>query len=327
MQSTHPSASRRPRTGITRIDVGYLALASLLGVAAAIVAPDTRADELLPTYIGSQSVKITASGFDFGGNTFVAGAPTGSGDVHWHIVDGQINPIVDGTLHLNDVQGLCARMRVDYYVNSSTVWTTRYGGEVCAPDDKHHAYSVALGEYTSNKISEVKVSVEKKTASQDWQSVGSQRVKLITTHSSVKITEDGFDFGGQTFIGSGPTNSGEIAWSWSGGQITPHLTGTLHINNAASACARMRIEYYSATDERLSDQYGGKVCAVDNKHHSWNVDLKPFDDGKIVWVRVSLQNLGADEVWRTVGSHSVSYAIKPIALCGGGGGCLRRELK
>ena len=54
----------------------------------------------------------------------------------------------------------------------------------------------------------------------------------------------------------------------------------------------MRIEYYSATDERLADHYGGKVCAEDNKHHLWDVDLKPFDDGKIVWVKVSIQNLG-----------------------------------
>lgn len=282
------------------------------------------AEDLKATRIGWSSIKITESGFDFGGETFLAGAPTDDGWLDWYLVDGQLTPSLSGHLHLNDVRDLCARMRMDYYVGGR-LWTTKTGGQVCAPDDTHHEWNVSLEDYTSNKIDEVRVSIEKLTATKDWTIVGSQRQKLVPVRDKVKITEDGFDFGGQTFVGSGPTNSGEVIWTWGGGQVSPRLTGTLHINNAATACARIRIEYFREDDTSLADKFGGKVCAPDNRHHHWDVDLEPYSDGKLAYIKISLQTLGADDTWRTVGSTASHYLKVPIALCGGGGrpgGCL-----
>jgi hypothetical protein len=301
----------RNRAPSLRYSLALCFLSGGLLAASATVASDT-----IPTAIGSSKVKITGSGFDFGGETFVAGAPTDTGYIHWFLANGEITATLAGYLHLSDVQGLCGRMRMDFYSGAHIYLTTKYGGQVCASDDKHHYWSVELHPYTSNKINEVKVSIEKLTATKDWSIVGSDTVKLITTHDPIKITADGFDFGGKTFVAGAPTDAGEVAWSWAGGQVKPRVTGTLHINNAASACARMRIQYYAADDALLADEYGGKVCAPDNRHHSWTVDLDPYASGKLAHITVSLQTLGADSTWRTIGSSNASY-VWAFQLCGG----------
>ena len=77
---------------------------------------------------------------------------------------------------------------------------------MCADNDKRHEWDVNLAPYESNKIGEVKVSIEKLTAKKDWTIVGSETVKLSTVHDKVKITEDGFDFGGEAFALGAPTN-------------------------------------------------------------------------------------------------------------------------
>ncbi len=277
--------------------------------------------DLKATWIGWSSIKISEPGFDFGGETFVAGAPTDDGWIDWFLMDGQLTPSLTGHLHLHDVRELCARMRVDYYVGGQ-LWTTKYGGQVCADDDKHHEWDVLMNDYSSSKIDEVRISIEKLTASKDWTIVGSQRRRLSPVIDTVKISEDGFDFGGQTFAGSGPTNSGKVVWTWSGAQVSPRLTGTLHVNNAATACARMRIEYFKDNNSRLAEKVGGSVCAPDNKHHAWDVDLEPYSNNKLAYIKIGLQTLGADDVWRTVGSTTSSYVRVPAALCGGGGDCI-----
>lgn len=292
-----------------------------MGIFGPVTGPVAFAEDLKATWIGWSSIKITESGFDFGGETFIAGAPTNDGWLDWHLVDGQLIPSLSGHIHLNDVRDLCARMRMDYYVGGQ-LWTTKTGGQVCASDDKHHEWDVNLADYTSSKIDEVRVSIEKLTATKDWTIVGSQRRKLTPVHQKVKITEDGFDFGGQTFLGSGPTDSGEVIWTWSGAQVSPRITGTLHINNAATACARMRIEYFKEDDTLLAEKFGGTVCAPDNKHYKWDVDLEPYSDNKLAYVKIGLQTLGADKAWRTPGSATSRYLKVPIALCGGGGSCL-----
>jgi len=238
-------------------------LVSILSIGHAASLADIKA-----TWIGWSSVKITESGFDFGGEKFLAGAPSGSGSIDWFLVDGQLTPSLSGHLHLNDVRELCARMRMDYYTGDIFL-TTKYGGQVCAQDDKHHEWDVFLADYASSKIDKVKVSIEKLTATKNWTIVGSDTLKLKAVKDNVKITEDGFDF-------------------------------------------------------------GGKVCAADNRHHTWSVDLKPYSDNKLAYIKIGLQTLGADDTWRTIGTVSSRYVWAPVALCGGGGSCLhvsKNEIK
>lgn len=75
-----------------------------LGVFGSATTPVISAEDLKATRIGWSSIKITESGFDFGGETFIAGAPTDNGWLDWHLVDGQLTPSLSGHLHLNDVR-------------------------------------------------------------------------------------------------------------------------------------------------------------------------------------------------------------------------------
>lgn len=245
------------------VSVLVVCLVSIQSMAHAASLTDIKA-----TWIGWSSIKITESGFDFGGEKFLAGVPSGSGSIDRYLKDGQLAPSLNGHLHLNDVREFCARMRMDYYAGAILL-TTKYGGQVCAPDDKHHEWDVSVAHYTNRKIDKVQVSIEKLTATKDWTNVGSNTLKLKAVQDKFKITEGGFDF-------------------------------------------------------------GGKACAPDNRHHTWSVDLEPYSDNKLAYIKIGLQTLGADNTWRPIGTVFSRYVSAPVAICSGSGSCLhvaRNEIK
>jgi hypothetical protein len=304
--------------------LGLWCVAVLVASPPATNAQAASANDSKAYWLGWSPIKITESGFDFGGETFIAGAPTSHGWLGWYLEDGQLRPALYGHLHLDDVRDLCARMRIDYYIGDQ-LWTTKYGGQVCASDDKHHSWEVSLNEYGRSKIDKVRVAIEKLTATKDWTVIGSQTHKLKKIHDKVKITEDGFDFSGKTFAAGVPTNSGEVIWTWGGAQVSPRVTGTLHINNSAAARARMRIEYFKVDDTLLTEKFGGKVCAPDNRHYTSEVDLEPCSDNKLAYIKIGIQTLGTDDKWRTVGTTKSEYVKVDSDLCEAKADCLKSD--
>jgi hypothetical protein len=93
--------------------------------------------------IDTDDLKLTSTGYDFGSSGFALGAPTGSGEIHFHLESGQIRPHVLGTLHLNDADGTCSRMRLQYRDDGGGLLRTEFGGTVCVTDDAHHAARVS----------------------------------------------------------------------------------------------------------------------------------------------------------------------------------------
>lgn len=257
--------------------------------------------------IDTDAVKQTSTGYDFGGTTFVLGAPTGSGEIHFHLEGGQLRPHLLGTLHLNDADGTCARMRLQYRDGAGTLLATKFGGKVCVDDDAHHAFSVDLDPYSDNRIARVDVAVMKDTATGEFVAT-SGAYTPNTFPDKVKITEDGVDFGDSVFVLSAPTGSGLVTWGLDDGAVTPRLTGTLHLNNSSGACARMNLRYLSEGGTFLAERAGGTVCAPDNGHHEFTVDLDPYESNKIGKVTIQLQTLAANGAFVTAGSSTVSIA-------------------
>lgn len=313
------TAFGRALRGTSRVvwaTIAMLALANPI-----VPTPTALAEDSNAYWLGWSPIKITEKGFDFGGKLYAAGAPTTYGWLGWYMENGQLRPALYGHIHLDDVRDLCARMRIDYYTGD-ILWTTKYGGQVCAPDDKHHSWQVSINEYSNSKIDKVRVSVEKLTATKDWAIVGSETQVLKKIHDKVKITEDGFDFGGRTFVAGAPTDSGEVIWTWSGAQVSPRLTGTLHVNNSASACARIHIEYFKVDGIALAEKFGGKVCAADNKHYVSDIDLEKYSDNKLAYIKIGLQTLGTDDKWRTIGTATSHYVKVYPDLCTDRSDCL-----
>lgn len=264
--------------------------------------------------VDTRSVKLTSTGYDFGGSAWAAGAPVGSGEIHYHHDDGRIRPHLLGTLHLNDADGTCGRMRMQYFDADGDELRTEHGGEKCVTDDQHHSWSVDLDPYEDDDIASVRVAVQKETVS-GWSTTESSTYDLYLHPDRVEITEDGVDFGGREFAFGEPNDSYDdywwipgIWWHFDGSVITPELQGTIHLNNSSGVCARMNLRYMTEGGAFLIARHGNSVCADDNGHHAWTVELLPYSSSKIGQVKVQLQTLGNDDKWRVAGSKTVALA-------------------
>jgi hypothetical protein len=125
----------------------------------------------------------------------------------------------------------------------------------------------------------------------------------------MKFTASNFDFGSSGFAFGEPTGNGSLHFHYEDGGFRPHLTGAIHINNAIGDCARMRMDYYDLPESGgvvlLAQRWGGTVCADDNGHHSWNVDLDPYEDDDVKHVTVTLEmKIDANVDWMQVDSDS-----------------------
>lgn len=256
-------------------------------------------DRLLDT----DKVKINVVGFDFGKGTYNNVELSEKAPVKWYVDENDVTAHLTGILHLAGVNGECARMRIDYYSTSGIYLITKYGGTVCAPDNGWNAWSVNLSPYTSNKVGKVKVSIEVQLPDLTYAIVGSDWSTLSTfTDNDVKVADNdgsgiwGIGFGSSGWGNGNPISGGTVVWNFTGGQIRPHLTGTLHMESAAGDCVRMRIDYYAddgpdagTAYDYLSTVYGGTVCALDNSHHQWSVDRDDYSDSDIRHIKVSIE--------------------------------------
>jgi hypothetical protein len=198
-------------------------------------------------------------------------------------------------------------MRLRYYDVAGTQLNESFGGTVCVNDDAHHAYSVDLDPYSDDSIASINIAVMKQTATGEFVATSSTYY-ANTFPDEVKITEPGVDFGSSGYSFGAPTGSGSLAWGLNDGETTAHLTGTLHLDNSSGVCARMNLRYLTEGGSFWHSEPGGDVCAPDNGHHSWTVDLAPYTTNKITQVEVQLQTLAANGSWVTAGSDTVSIA-------------------
>ncbi len=275
-----------------RSTLPVLAAAVLAALALAADAPSS-------VYVDDQKVAIHTSGTDF------------DGTIDWWVDEATPEPYLSGTLEISKSAGTCARMRLEYQSSTGVALRTTYGGEVCAGDNAKHQWSVSLGGYTSNKLGKVKVAVQHRNSNGSFATIGSETHVYPTLSESFTITASGLDFGGDLFALGVPTGKGHLDWKLSGGQVTPQLTGTLHIDNAAGACGRMRLTYMTATGTTLDRAYSTTRCATDNRHHEWAVALGPFGDRTVGKVKVTLQSIATNGSVLGLGSKTYTYGTVP----------------
>src|SRR3954447_11355513 len=283
---------RRPLTA------ALLALAGAFGFAGAAQA----------AVIDNDAVQIVNAKFDFGDNTFVAGAPTGSGNLEWSYGAAGVQPHLTGTLHMDNAAGLCGRMRLEQFDRTGAAVNTVLGGMVCPPDNAHHAYAVNLIAGVAPLTDHTTISIVQQTAVGST-TVASSTAWANTADDSVWIAPGGgAGFGGPGWLFGAPLGTGTVEWNLEDGTLEPHLTGTLHLNNAAGTCARMRLRYVSELGVLITTQTGATFCAAGGGQNSWNIDLAPFR-GVLDQVIVDVQRLGAAGGWVTVGSQPVPVAV------------------
>ena len=97
---------------------------------------------------------------------------TGSATVSWAPgEDGAITPRVNGSLYLNNMAGVCARMKIYYWSADEDLFATKYGGQVCSPDNGLHSWTVDLAPFTSTQIDDVYVAMETEGTNGSWNQV------------------------------------------------------------------------------------------------------------------------------------------------------------
>jgi hypothetical protein len=54
------------------------------------------------------------------------------------------------------------------------------------------------------------------------------------------------------------------------------------------------------------------VCAPDNHHYSWSVDLAPYHSSLIAEVDVAMQTQGTNGSWNTISTDGSSIGYTPF---------------
>jgi hypothetical protein len=225
------------------------------------------------------------------------------GEVDWYWGDGKISAHLGGKIRIDEANGSCARMRLEYFNDSVTIGTPKYGGTVCAQDSDSHEFTVDLNPWGSPDIDLVKVSLQKETAS-GWSTVESDYFKPDIPSDKVYVDADGLDFGGDTWGINSPTGSATLDWIQTEGmELTPHLYGTLYLNKVAGLCARIDLTYMSESNgyhNAFHDEHSGKFCAPDNSLWGGKIDMAPYTSTQIDSVQVSIQILESDGSWQAI---------------------------
>jgi hypothetical protein len=260
-------------------------------------------------------VRLTSNGFYFGDGTWSTTGYDQKADVKWKVDEADITPTVTGKLGLWAVDGECARIRMDYYTTGGSWITDTTGGTVCATTNGIQEWTVDQTRYGSDDLGKITVSIEHLLSSGAWAIVDSQTVSVGTyvddtvqvswTDSNGGVPGIGFGDSGWNSSTYTPTGDGKVTWARLSGQNWPHLTGTVHLESAAGDCVRMRLDYYSDT-AYLDTEYGGAVCAIDNDHYKWSVDLQPWGSDAVQHIRVSIERQLDPTTWQ-IADSTLSY--------------------
>ena len=89
-----------------------------------------------------------------------------------------------------------------------------------------------------------------------------------------------------------------ISFGFSGGLVTPTLTGTIRAVNADDACVRARVDSYDGA-ALLHSEHGVKHCLTDDLAHAWPVNLHGYSNALIDRVEVAVEKENT-QGWSTV---------------------------
>jgi hypothetical protein len=293
-------------------------LATLAATAALSVTGGALAQTAQAAEVDLDAMIMNGDGYDFGstdGDWEVWDSePDHHGELMWSYGNGQISAHLTGALWLDHVEDHCARMRLDYFDADGDTLATRYGGTVCSFDDDRDYWLVDLGEYSSPYIAELKVSIEKRTSPNGTFSTAVSSVHHPNINSDgAGVFLGGFDFGDDDWGGNEPNGQGTVSWRLEpNGELTPHVTGVLWLDDAEDACARMNIRYLTESGAFLTERAGGTVCSPDEDLHGWTVDLEPYTSNKIGGVTVQLQIETANGWW-VIGTDTETTSCAPCS--------------
>jgi hypothetical protein len=86
-----------------------------------------------------------------------------------------------------------------------------------------------------------------------------------------------------------PDFTGEVAFNFNNGMMTPELRGVLSVENGRNSCVRVLIEHYNGSDFVDSEE-GNPMCVDDDEFDSWTVNRHGVSNAWTDRVVVSIQS-------------------------------------
>ncbi len=131
-----------------------------------------------------------------------------------------------------------------------------------------------------------------------------QVATTVTEVDDLVIEANGFDIGGGGFAAGAPTESATVEWDHTG-FVIPWLRGSIHFDDVASSCARVRLVSYDGWDNQVDEVFSDEECAYRDGHIARPFELR--GGGGVTEVKVTLQTLAINGTWGNVDSETVTY--------------------
>jgi hypothetical protein len=108
------------------------------------------------------TVRLLGDGIDLGGGTFdpSTGSPPSSAAVTWSIDDGKATAVVDETLYLDDMAGMCGRVELRYLDEAGNSVETVDGTAWCPTSNAEEDHRETLSAAPSPQIFQVEVAMQ-----------------------------------------------------------------------------------------------------------------------------------------------------------------------
>jgi hypothetical protein len=104
--------------------------------------------------------ELTGSQIDFGGSVWLLGTPVGPGTMTWRVVDGYYTPRLVGTMHLDNADGMYARMHVSHWDGGGNLISTEHSGTKHVSGNGHQTWSIDMTPLNLSQIVEAHVCTE-----------------------------------------------------------------------------------------------------------------------------------------------------------------------
>lgn len=106
-----------------------------------------------------------------------------------------------------------------------------------------------------------------------------------------------------------PDFTGEVAFNFSNGMMTPELLGTLSVEDGGNTCVRVLIEHYNG-NVPVGSEEGNAMCVETDDFHSWSVNRHGVSTAWTDRIVVSIQSQPFTD-WVTEDSATIIVNTHP----------------
>jgi hypothetical protein len=273
----------------TRRQPGARKLKAMLAIAVTAVGVSAFATNAHAVTISDNNVIVTPNNLD----------ASFAGAIEWKFSNGEITPILTGTLTMNKER--CFRVRLSSYDDGGALLHDTHGDKRCVNDaSKPREQAIDFGDVADPLTHQAVVRIEEQNLNNDdWTVVNPDQTTNQSTlrvgFDLVALSGSGIDLGGSGFdTATGYLTTGsyaQVTWSLDDGLASASYAGYLHLNGFGGMCGRVELRYLDEAGTVVETVDGaGSNCAADDAHYPYYETLAGAASSQITQVQVVMQS-------------------------------------